>query len=143
MASCQYATFEVDDRLFGVEVTAVQEVISFHEYTSVPLAPNAVGGLFNLRGQVIAAVDMRVQLGLSRQSLTDGAVMNLIVRTEDGPVSLLVDRIGGVVDLDEKDFEPTPDNLTGPARRLVGGAYKLDDRLMLALNVDQALTTES
>lgn len=143
MASCQYATFEVDDRLFGVEVTKVQEVISFHEYTSVPLAPAAVGGLFNLRGQVIAAIDMRVQLGLSRQSLTDGAVMNLIVRTEDGPVSLLVDRIGGVVDLDENNFEPTPDNLTGAARRLVGGAFKLDDRLMLALNVDEALSSQT
>ena len=140
MTSRQYATFEVDEQLFGVEVTAVQEVLSFHEYTSVPLAPEAVGGLFNLRGQVIAAVDMRVQLGLSRQAL-DGPVMNLILRTDDGPVSLLVDRIGGVFDLDEADFEPTPDNLVGPARRLVAGTFKLDNRLMLALNVDRALDT--
>ena len=89
MASRQYATFEVDGQLFGLDVAKVQEVLSFHEYTSVPLAPEAVGGLFNLRGQVIAAVDMRVQLGLSRQAL-DGPVMNLILRTDDGPVSLLV-----------------------------------------------------
>jgi purine-binding chemotaxis protein CheW len=141
MASRQYATFEVDEQLFGVEVTAVQEVISFHEYTLVPLAPAAVGGLFNLRGQVIAAVDMRVQLGLPRNAL-DGQVMNLILRTDDGPVSLLVDRIGGVFDLDEADFEATPDNLQGPARRLVAGTCKLDDRLMLVLDVPQALDTD-
>ena len=70
MATGQYATFEVAGQLFGVPVEAVQEVLSFHEYTAVPLASPAVGGLFNLRGQVIAAVDLRVQLGLPRRSLS-------------------------------------------------------------------------
>ena len=102
MASRQYATFEVDDQLFGVEVDTVQEVLSYNEYTPVPLAPPAVGGLFNLRGQVIAAVDLRVQLGLARQAL-EGPVMNVILRGDDEPVSLLVDRIGEVVDLDDDD----------------------------------------
>ena len=76
-------------------VDAVQGVLSFNEYTAVPLAPKAVGGLFNLGGQVIAAVDLRVQLGLQAQSL-DGTVMNVILRGDDEPVSLLVDRIGEV-----------------------------------------------
>ncbi len=140
MPSRQYATFEVADQLFGVEVEAVQEVLSFNEYTAVPLAPPAVGGLFNLRGQVIAAVDLRVQLGLARQSL-DGSVMNVILRTDEEPVSLLVDRIGEVVDLDESSFEPPPDTLTGPVRDLVVGTFKLEGRLMLALNVKHAVDT--
>ncbi|HKT02312.1 MAG TPA: chemotaxis protein CheW [Rugosimonospora sp.] len=140
MASIQYATFEVADQLFGVTVDAVQEVLSFNEYTAVPLAPKAVGGLFNLRGQVIAAVDLRVQLGLQAQSL-DGAVMNVILRGDDEPVSLLVDRIGEVIDLDESTFEPPPDTLTGAARDLVVGTFKLQDRLMLALNANQAVDT--
>ena len=108
MTSRQYATFEVDDQLFGVPVAIVQEVLSFSEYTPVPLAPKAVGGLFNLRGQVIAAVDLRVQLGLPPRDLA-GPAMNVIVRTEDESVSLLVDRIGEVVDLSEDAFEPPPD----------------------------------
>ncbi|MEN3309560.1 MAG: purine-binding chemotaxis protein CheW [Micromonosporaceae bacterium] len=140
MSSMQYATFEVADQLFGVTVDAVQEVLSFNEYTAVPLAPAAVGGLFNLRGQVIAAVDLRVQLGLERQSL-DGAVMNVILRGDDEPVSLLVDRIGEVIDLDESTFEPPPDTLTGPARELVIGTFKLKDRLMLALDPVHAVDT--
>jgi purine-binding chemotaxis protein CheW len=140
MASRQYATFEVAGQLFGVEVAEVQEVLSFSEYTSVPLAPPAVGGLFNLRGQVIAAVDLRVQLGLARQAL-EGPVMNVILRGEDEPVSLLVDRIGEVVDLDEAAFEPPPDTLTGPARKLVIGTFKMDGRLMLALDVNSAVDT--
>ena len=140
MSSSQYATFEVDDQLFGVPVAIVQEVLSFSEYTPVPLAPKAVGGLFNLRGQVIAAVDLRVQLGLPPRDL-DGPAMNVIVRTEDESVSLLVDRIGEVVDLHEDAFEPPPDTLHGPTRELINGAFKLDGRLMLALDTARATDT--
>src|SRR2546429_8227040 len=81
MPTSQYATFEVAGQLFGVEVEAVQEVLSFSEYTAVPLASPAVGGLFNLRGQVIAAVDLRVQLRPPRQSL-QGAGVNVVPRGE-------------------------------------------------------------
>ena len=140
MASRQFATFEVADQMFGVEVDTVQEVLSYNEYTPVPLAPPAVGGLFNLRGQVIAAVDLRVQLGLARQAL-HGPVMNVILRGNGEPVSLLVDRIGEVVDLDDESFEPPPDTLSGPTRELVVGTFKMDGRLMLALDVDQAVDT--
>ena len=140
MASRQYATFEVADQLFGVEVHTVQEVLSYNEYTPVPLAPPAVGGLFNLRGQVIAAVDLRVQLGLVRQAM-QGPVMNVILRGDGEPVSLLVDRIGEVVDLDDESFEGPPDTLSGPTRELVTGTFKMDGRLMLALDVNQAVDT--
>jgi len=140
MASRQFATFEVADQLFGVEVHTVQEVLSYNEYTPVPLAPPAVGGLFNLRGQVIAAVDLRVQLGLARQAMT-GPVMNVILRGDGEPVSLLVDRIGEVVDLDDEAFEGPPDTLSGPTRELVTGTFKMDGRLMLALDVNQAVDT--
>jgi purine-binding chemotaxis protein CheW len=140
MTSRQYATFEVAGQLFGLDVAKVQEVLSFHEYTPVPLAPSSVGGLFNLRGQVIAAVDLRVQLGLPAREL-GGPAMNVIVRTEEESVSLLVDRIGEVVDLDDVSFEPPPDTLTGRSRELITGAFKLDGRLMLALDTARAVDT--
>src|SRR5436309_2282045 len=140
MATRQYATFEVAGQLFGVEVEAVQEVLSFHEYTAVPHSSPAIGGLFNLRGQVIAAVDLRVQLGLPRQVI-DGPVMNVILRGDDEPVSLLVDRIGEVIDLDDNEFEPPPETLTGPNRDLVLSTVKLEGRLMLAIDARQAVDT--
>jgi len=140
MPTRQYATFEVAGQLFGVEVEAVQEVLSFHEYTAVPLSSPAVGGLFNLRGQVIAAVDLRVQLGLRRQSL-EGPVMNVIMRGDDEPVSLLVDRIGEVIDIDDNDFEAPPETLTGSIREFVLSTVKLEGRLMLAIDVKQAVDT--
>jgi purine-binding chemotaxis protein CheW len=137
MPSRQYATFEVDDQLFGVDVHAVQEVLSFSEYTAVPLAPEAVAGLFNLRGQVIAAVDLRVQLGLPARRL-EGPVMNVILRGDEEPVSLLVDRIGDVIELDDRGVEPLPDTVEGPGREMVVGTIKLADRLLLALDVSKA-----
>jgi purine-binding chemotaxis protein CheW len=142
MAGRQYATFEVADQLFGLDVAKVQEVLSFHEYTPVPLAPRSIGGLFNLRGQVIAAVDLRVQLGLPAREFA-GPAMNVIVRTEEESVSLLVDRIGEVVELDDDAFEPPPDTLTGPSRALITGAFKLDGRLMLALDTARAVDTSN
>jgi purine-binding chemotaxis protein CheW len=140
MTSRKYATFEVADQLFGVDVAKVQEVLRFHEYTHVPLAPPAIGGLFNLRGQVIAAVDLRVQLGLGAHDLSE-PVMNVIVRLGDEAVSLLVDRIGEVVELTDDSIERTPDTLAGPTRELIAGTFKLDDRLMLALDVGRAVDT--
>lgn len=138
MAVTQYATFEVADQLFGLEVSQVQEVLSFSEYTPVPLAPAYVGGLFNLRGQVIAALDLRVRLGLARKELT-GNAMNVIVRSEDESVSLLVDRIGDVVEVDASTAEPPPDTLTGPVRDLIVATFPLADRLMLALDASSAV----
>jgi purine-binding chemotaxis protein CheW len=130
----------VADQLFGLDVAQVQEVLSFHEYTPVPLAPSSIGGLFNLRGQVIAAVDLRVRLGLPPRERS-GPAMNVIVRTDDESVSLLVDRIGEVIELDDDVFELPPDNLAGPSRELITGAFKLAGRLMLALDTARAVDT--
>ncbi|BCJ46020.1 chemotaxis protein CheW [Actinoplanes ianthinogenes] len=140
MSSRQFVTFEVADQFFGVDVDAVQEVLSYSEYTPVPMAPTAVGGLFNLRGQVIAAVDLRVQFGLPRRDMS-GLVMNVIVRYAGEPVSLLVDRIGQVAYLDAKMFEEPPATLTGPSRALVTGAYKTEGRLLLVLDVAECVNT--
>jgi purine-binding chemotaxis protein CheW len=142
MATVQYATFEVADQLFGLEVNRVQEVLSFSEYTPVPLAPGYVGGLFNLRGQVIAALDLQVRLGLPPRDLTAGEAMNVIVRTEDESVSLLVDRIGDVVELDDSAAEPPPDTLAGPIRDLITATFPVEGRLMLALDARAAVRTE-
>jgi purine-binding chemotaxis protein CheW len=142
MTSRQYATFEVAGQLFGVDVAKVQEVLRFHEYTLVPLTPASIGGLFNLRGQVITAVDLRVQMGLPPRDL-DGAAMNVVVREDDEPVSLLVDRIGEVIELDDDAMEPPPDTLNGPSRDLIVGTFKLEDRLMLALDSRRAVDTSN
>lgn len=134
----QYCTFTLDGLHFGVEVMRVQEVIRYQAMTSVPLAPAVVRGLINLRGQIVTAIDLRRRLELP--PLADGRrPMNIVVRAEDGAVSLLVDEIGDVVEVADDLFEPPPGTLRGALRSLIPGAYKLQDRLLLILDVDQAI----
>ncbi len=135
----QFTTFTLDGHLFGVEVETVQEVIRYQEMTRVPLAPGAVGGLINLRGQVITALDLRRRLGMPDRE--EGVLpMNVVVRTEEGAVSLLVDRIGDVIETDPQHFEAPPDTVTLAAKDLIRGAYKLDGQLLLALDVQKAVS---
>jgi purine-binding chemotaxis protein CheW len=137
--SRQFSTFFVADLFFGVDVLRVQEVLPFKEMTRVPQAPDVVEGLINLRGQIVTAIDMRRRLGLPPRAW-DQPPMNMVVRTDDGAVSLLVDEIGDVVDVDSASYEPPPENLHPPARDLIQGIYKLKDRLLLVLDAER--TTE-
>lgn len=140
MSTTQFSTFVVGDHLFGIEVENVQEVIRYQPMTRVPLAPGSIGGLINLRGQVITAVDLRHRLGMADRPSGE-LPMNVVVRTDDGAISLLVDQIGAVVDAPENDFEAPPQTLVGATRELIRGAYKLDSELLLALDVPRAVDT--
>lgn len=134
----QYATFVVADLFFGIDVLRVQEVLRYQEMTRIPLAPGVAEGLINLRGQIVTALDMRCRLGLPSRC-AERLPMSLVVRTDEGPVSLLVDEIGDVLQLNAADFEAAPDNLPPAARGLVMGVYKLEGRLLLVLDPDRTL----
>ena len=138
----QFCTFTLHDFTFGIEVQAIQEVILYQAMTPVPLAPPTVKGLINLRGQIVTAIDLRIRLGLPPRG-GDELPMNVIVRMSDGAVSLLVDGIGDVVEVDSDLYEPPPETLEAAARELVSGVYKLADHLLLILDVAAAVTVES
>jgi purine-binding chemotaxis protein CheW len=138
----QLCTFVVDDLHLGVDVTDVQEVIRFQQMTSVPLAPEVVLGLINLRGQIVTVLDLRAMLGLPALE-SDELPTNVVIRGgQDEAVSVLVDSLSDVVDTDADDFEPVPPTLSGPARELVLGAYKLPDRLLLVLDTDRVRSVQ-
>jgi len=137
--SKQYATFFLNNLFLGVEVRKVQEVIRYQEMTRVPLAPNMVQGLINLRGQIVTAIDLRRRLELPALP-EDQLPMNVVVRSDDGAVSLLVDEIGDVVEIENETYERPPETLTGVARELVTGVYKLKDRLLLILDTDRTVS---
>jgi len=133
-----YATFHVDDAFFGVDATDVQEVIRTQPMTRVPLASDEVSGLINLRGQVVVAIDMRRRLGMPEPD--EGAeLLNVIVRTEHGPVSLIVDDIGDVLEADLDELETPPPTLTPPTRDLVSAVHQLDERLLLVIDVSRTI----
>ncbi len=126
-------TFRVDHLFFGIEVSHVQEVLRPQQMTLVPLAPNVVHGLMNLRGQIVTALDMRKQLELPPQE-EGRQPMNVLVRMGDGLVSLLVDEIGDVIEVSRDQFEPAPETLPDVIHTAVHGVYKLPGRLLLLLD---------
>jgi purine-binding chemotaxis protein CheW len=138
VAATEYCTFRLADLTFGIEVQRVQEVIRPQALTTVPRANRVVEGLINLRGQIVTAVDLRRRLEMPERP-DDTPGMNVVVRTGDGALSLLVDEIGDVVHVDESVFETPPDTLDGVARELIVGTYKLEGRLLLILDVDQTV----
>ena len=103
----------------------------------LPLAPAVVSGLMNLRGQIVTAVDLRRRLNLEAVA-ADVQPMNVVVRSEDGAVSLLVDEIGDVVEVEESSFETPPETLRGSVRTMILGVHKLDNRLMHVLDIEKA-----
>lgn len=137
-ASRQYSTFYLDGLYLGVEVLKVQELIRYQEMTPVPLAPSLIRGLINLRGQIVTAIDLRRRLEFPPLA-GEQRPMNVVVRTDDGAVSLLVDEIGDVVEVDEATFEAPPETLTGLARDVTRGVYKLDGRLLVIIDIHRIL----
>ena len=136
--SGQFSTFFVADLFFGVDVLHVQEVLRSQQMTAVPQAPGVIEGLINLRGQIVTAIDMRRRLGLPPRNGVQ-APMNIVVRTQDGAVSLLVDEIGDVLDMDAAAYERPPQNLDPAAKDLIRGVYKLKDRLLLVLDEERTV----
>ena len=136
--SRQYATFFVGDLFLGINVTEVQEVLRHQEMTEVPLAPPVIEGLINLRGQIVTALDMRQRLLLEPRA-ANRLPMSMVVCSDDGPVSLLVDEIGDVLEARPELFELPPDNMIPNHRQLIEGVYKLDSRLLLVLDREKVL----
>ena len=133
----QFTSFFLDDLLFGIPVEHVQEIVGAVEMTPVPLAPRAVKGLINLRGHIVTAIDLGTCLRLDGRDEAEPSV-NVIVNL-DGLASLVVDQAGEIVEVDPQSFEARPETLRGPARELICGTYKLEDKLMHVLDLKRTL----
>jgi purine-binding chemotaxis protein CheW len=134
----QFCTFHVGGHFFGVDVTHVQEVVRFQPLTRVPLAPREVSGLINLRGQIITTIDLRRRLRLPDRA-ADARPTNVLISTPEGAVSLQVDLVGDVIDVDPASIEPPPEMLAADLRRCIAGVSQQRDRLLLILDEGRTL----
>lgn len=137
----QYATFLLDGMHFGVGVSDVQEVLRLTQYTRVPLARKEIFGLMNLRGQISPAMDMRCRLNLGERA-REGSLPTVVVQSADGPVALLVDEIADVHELDIALSEPPPPTVPHNIRPYLSSVFKLDQGLLLVLDLDAVLSGE-
>ena len=135
----QYTTFYVGKMMFGIDVHLVQEIIRYQEMTPVPLSSPVVRGLINLRGQIITAIDLRRRLQLADADENSPRPMNVVIRLADETFSLLVDKIGDVIETSDIPFEQTPPTLDPDLKKMVNGVYKLNDGLLLALTPEKVV----
>lgn len=140
-AATSFCTFWLDGQLFGIAVEAVREVVRDQPVTPVPRAPAAVRGLVNLRGRIVAAVDLRRCLD---PGAPDGrgdrrAGSLVVLKSSLGEVSLVVDEVRDVCVTTPETFEGPPSTLRGPGRDLILGTHKLEDRLLLVLDVPRTI----
>jgi len=152
----QYATFLLDGHLFGIDVLLVREINQYMVITPVPLSVPSIRGLINLRGQIVTVVDLGVLIGLEPREI-GRETHSLVLKTHDdlaslrlrfgnqeltGPidtVGLLVDGVGDVVDVNEKEMEPPPANVGDVDGQYLSGVIKLEKELLVLLNIGKAL----
>ena len=137
----QFSTFRLADELFGVDALQVQEILPYQEITLAPLAPEYVRGLINLRGQIVTVLDLRRRLGF--EELDDETTgTNLIVTSDEGPVSVFVDTIDNVLDIHADRLLPPPGTIRGVAVQHIQEVCQLEDYLLFVLDLKSILQNE-
>ena len=133
-----YVTAMIDGQLFGLPIVRVQDVFIPERLTRVPLAPPEIAGVLNLRGRIVTLIDLRRRFGLGEHK-EGGDVMAIGVESRGESYGLLIDRVGEVVELDGVWREPNPVNLDQRLAQMSSGIYRLDDQLLIVVDVDRVL----
>ena len=138
----ELATFYVGDSLCGMDILKVQEINKLLEMTEVPLAPDYVKGILNLRGQIVTVIDLGSKLRLA-DTETDGDTRNIIVNSNGEYIGLLVHKIGDVERTEEENIEPPPANIGGIQGKYFEGVFKKENSLIGILNVEEILKDDN
>ena len=136
----QIVTFKVGEEEFSVSILKVQEIIRMSEITKVPRSPDFVEGVINLRGRVIPVIDLRKRFGLPLVERSEEA-RTIVVDSAGNVVGLIVDSVTEVLKLPVSTVEPPPDIVGGMESDYIEGVGKLDNRLVILLNLDKVLTS--
>ena len=134
----EFVTVKLDGQWFGIPVSSVRDVLGSQVIARVPLAPPEVAGSLNLRGRIVTAIDPRVRLGLPIRDV-NGARMGVVVEHDDNLYSLLIDSVGEVLNLPVDRYEQNPATLDSRWREISAGIYRLDDRLLVVMDVARLL----
>src|SRR5215472_18566421 len=133
-----YVTFTTAGQLFGLPIECVQDVFTLGNITRVPLTGRDVAGVLNLRGRIVTVIDLANRLQLDAATDTRA---HMVIGIERGAESfgILVDRVGEVLSLADRDREPAPINLDRTLDAAATGVFRLDEKILVALDADRML----
>lgn len=137
----QYIVFRLGEEEYGVEILQVQTIERMLKITRVPHAPDFVEGVTNLRGMVVPIIDLRKRLGLPEKEATDETRI-ITVKMNEMMVGMIVDSASDVVKVPEDVIEPPPSIIGGVESTYLEGVAKLENRLLILLNLAEVLKKE-
>jgi purine-binding chemotaxis protein CheW len=137
----QLVTFEISDEEFGIDILRVQEIIRIMPITKVPNSPPAVEGVINLRGKVIPVIDLRTRFGMEPRE-HDSHTRIIVIEMHGMIIGFVVDGVSEVLRIQSSTVEPPPAVVAGVESEYIKGVGKLDDRLLILLDLDKLLTSE-
>lgn len=132
----QLVTFEVGSEEFAVDILAVREINRMMQITRVPQSPTDVEGVINLRGRIVPVVDLRNRFGMDRREASAESRI-IVVEVSAHTVGFIVDRVHEVLRIDRTIVEPAPAMATSVDGDYIQGVGKLDDRLLILIDLDR------
>lgn len=138
-----FLTIQISGQLFGIPVLLIQDVLRRQNVTRVPLAPDEVAGALNLRGRIVTAIDVRKRLNLPPAAEGESRDISVVVEHEGDLYSLIIDDVGDVLTLDASTFQGVPATLDPKWRDIATAVHRLEDRLLIVMDVPQLLKGQS
>lgn len=139
MSEREYVTFKVAGQAFGVCVSEIHDVFRPTRITPVPLASAEIAGVLNLRGRIVTAIEVRSRLGLQSREGGNEASLAIGVERNGESFGLVIDEIGEVIRLDDEACEANPANLDPVWASISRGVHRLDDQLLVVMDIDRML----
>ena len=133
----QIVTFEVGQEEFAIDILAVQEIVRMMPITRVPHSPDAVEGVVNFRGQITPVIDLRQRFGLAAQEERGKDTRIVVIEIHNRILGFIVDRVHEVLRIDSSVLDPAPTLTSSIDADYVRGVGKLDDRLLILLDLDR------
>jgi len=139
----QLVNFRLRDEEFGVDIDSVREITRVADITHIPEAPSFIQGVTNLRGQIIAVIDLAKQLGLEPLEKLPDRARIVVTEVKGQTVGMLVDEVPGVLNLPGENIEATPELIQAKIRKdYIKGVAKIDKRLIVILDLEKVLAPQ-
>jgi purine-binding chemotaxis protein CheW len=137
----QLVGFRLDNEDYAIAITKIQEIILMKPITRIPQVPDFIEGLINLRGSVIPIVNLRKRFGLPPREIDD-ETRTIVVNVHEKTVGCVVDAVTQVMRINRDQIQPPPLGVMAVNHQYLAGLAKLDDRLMIILDIDKLFQAE-
>ncbi|WZL74683.1 chemotaxis protein CheW [Clostridiaceae bacterium 35-E11] len=141
MGEKQYVIFKLGNEAYGVDIMNVKEICEYKESVRVPNTPKFIDGIINLRGDITPIVNLKKRFDLEDTGINSDTRV-IVIGIKNKQVGFVVDEASQVLRISEENIEPAPDLITGVDKKYITGVGKLEDKIVLLLDLEYILTDE-